>query len=201
MNNKFAPFKWSYQDAQSLSFVDNDFDYAFVSDGLHHCSSPHKALLEMYCVARDSLLLKIAQKMNLSQSYELSAVINHGFEYGGVDNSEIPNFIYRWTEREFKKTIQSFNPTGKHNFLFFYDLNLPLWSTSLKRKELHFYIVKLTSPIVRLFTRLFKKQCNSFSMIALKPSIPSDLWPWLKSKNGRIVFNRDYALKNFKKDL
>ena len=40
---EFAPFKWSFQDAQKLSFEDGQFDYAFVSDGLHHCASPHRA--------------------------------------------------------------------------------------------------------------------------------------------------------------
>ncbi|MGA7305156.1 MAG: methyltransferase domain-containing protein, partial [Rhodothermales bacterium] len=48
----FAPFAWSFEDAQKLSYDDGAFDVVFVADGLHHCSSPHLALTEMYRVAR-----------------------------------------------------------------------------------------------------------------------------------------------------
>jgi hypothetical protein len=41
-------------------------------------------------------------------------------------------------------------------------------------------------------TRLFKKQCNTFAMVALKPRVPDDLWPWLALDDGRVRFNRSY---------
>jgi ubiquinone/menaquinone biosynthesis C-methylase UbiE len=50
--NEFAPYAWSFQDAEALSFPDDAFDYCMVHAGLHHCASPHRALLEMYRVAR-----------------------------------------------------------------------------------------------------------------------------------------------------
>jgi SAM-dependent methyltransferase len=197
VGNEFSPYSWSLQNAQSLTFDDEMFDFSFVSDGLHHCSSPHKALLEMYRVtkrgvivieSRDSLLMSIAEKLKLTQSYELTAVINNNFKYGGVDNTEIPNFIYRWTENEFKKTIQSFNPIGRHTFHFFYDLNLPFRMASQKKGRTFYYLLKVAQPFAKLFTYLFKKQGNSFSMVTLKPAIPEDLWPWLDSQEGCIVF-------------
>ena len=200
VGDEFSPYTWSLQDAQSLTFADEQFDFSFVSDGLHHCSSPHKALLEMYRVAkkgviviesRDSLLMEVAEKLNLTQSYELTAVINNNYKYGGVDNSEIPNFIYRWTENEFKKTIQSFNPIGKHTFRFYYDLNLPFRAASLKKSNTYYYLLKIAQPLTSLFTLLFKKQCNSFSMVTIKPSVPDDLWSWLESQEGQIVFKKD----------
>src|ERR1700709_2201924 len=43
-----APYKWSLQDAENLNYPDNAFDVVFVHAGLHHCYSPHRALLEMY---------------------------------------------------------------------------------------------------------------------------------------------------------
>ncbi len=197
VGNEFSPYGWSLQDAQSLTFDDEKFDFSFVSDGLHHCSSPHKALLEMYRVtekgvivieSRDNLLMSVAEKLNLTQSYELTAVINNNYNYGGVDNTAIPNFIYRWTENEFKKTIQSFNPIGRHTFRFFYDLNLPFRAASLKKSKNYYYLLKIAQPLANLFTRLFKKQGNSFSMVTIKPTVPDDLWPWLDSREGRIVF-------------
>ncbi len=55
--NEFLPFEWSFQDAQNLTFADESFDFAFVSDGLHHCRSPHLALIEMYRIARKSVIV------------------------------------------------------------------------------------------------------------------------------------------------
>src|SRR6185312_16748960 len=44
------------QDAQNLSFDDGAFDAVIVHAGLHHCHSPHRALLEMYRVARKCVI-------------------------------------------------------------------------------------------------------------------------------------------------
>jgi hypothetical protein len=35
-------------------------------------------------------------------------------------------------------------------------------------------------------------------MIALKPRIPDDLWPWLAVDDRQIVFNRLYADRHYK---
>src|SRR5437867_13203256 len=44
--NEFAPYKWSFQNAESLTWSDDSFDLVVVCAGLHHCHSPHRALLE-----------------------------------------------------------------------------------------------------------------------------------------------------------
>src|SRR5262245_12517528 len=44
------------QDAENLSYDDGSFDLVVVHAGLHHCYSPHRALLEMYRVARKCVL-------------------------------------------------------------------------------------------------------------------------------------------------
>ena len=203
----FAPFGWSLQDAQNLSASDASFDFAFVADGLHHCSSPHKALLEMYRVSRkgliavesrDNLLMRVATSVGLSPEYELEAVIGNDFKWGGVDNTAIPNHIYRWTESEFKKTISSFDPSGKHVFRFLYGLNLPFEQAKFKKTNAKFYAVRLTEPLVKAFTGVFKKQRNTLAMIALKPRLPQDLWPWLTTGREGIELDRAYAGAHFK---
>jgi len=74
-SNIVAPFKYVRQNMSQLTFPDNSFDFAFVSASLHHCRLPVHALLEMYRVARkgiiviearDSLLLRLGQKVNMS---------------------------------------------------------------------------------------------------------------------------------------
>ena len=47
------PFQMARQNAESLTFEDNKFDYVVEHEGLHHCFSPHKALMEMYRVSKD----------------------------------------------------------------------------------------------------------------------------------------------------
>jgi SAM-dependent methyltransferase len=202
--NRFQPFDWSHQDAHDLEFDDGSFDFAFVADGLHHCSSPHQALLEMYRVSRkgiiviesrDSALMRVANRLGLSPEYELEAVIGCDFEAGGVNDTAIPNFIYRWTESDFKKAIKSFDPRGDQTFRFFYGLNLPYELAGWKKSSLKSNVIAAADPVLRVFTRVFKKQCNTLGMVALKPR---SLWPWLTAENGRTVFNREYAVREFK---
>jgi SAM-dependent methyltransferase len=203
----FVPFRWSLQDAQNLTVQDASFDFAFVADGLHHCSSPHRGLLEMYRVSRkglivvesrDNLLMRLAARVGLTPDYELEAVVDNDFRWGGVDNRPIPNFIYRWTESEFKKTIRSFDPSGRHGFRFFYGLNLPFEQAKLKKTNVKFYAIRLAEPLVRAFTSLFKRQRNTLAMIALKPRHPNDLWPWLTVGRDGIEMDRSYARARFK---
>jgi SAM-dependent methyltransferase len=200
-------FEWSYQDAQRLDLEDDSFDFAFVADGLHHCGSPHRALLEMYRVARkgiiviesrDSLLMRAANRLGLSPTYEVEAVVGSDFSSGGVNNSDVPNYIYRWTEADFKKALRAFDPRGRHTFRFFYGLNLPYELAGWKKSSVKLKVIKATDPVLRGLTRVFKKQCNTMAMVALKPRIPHDLWPWLKVEDGGIAFAREYAGQHFK---
>jgi SAM-dependent methyltransferase len=206
-DDEFGRFEWSHQDAQQLGLEDDSFDFAFVADGLHHCSSPHRALLEMYRVARkgiiviesrDSLLMRTANRLKLSPTYEVEAVVGSDFSRGGVDNSDIPNYIYRWTEADFKKALCAFNPRGQHRFRFFYGLNLPYELAGWKKSSVKLKVIKATDGVLRGLTRVFKKQCNTMAMVALKPRIPEDLWPWLKSENGGVTFAREYAGEHFR---
>jgi SAM-dependent methyltransferase len=202
----WSPFSWSYQDAQSLSYEDDSFDFAFVADGLHHCSSPHRAMVEMYRVARKgiiviesrrSLLMHVASRLGLAREYEVEAVVGSDCERGGVNNTAIPNYVYRWTEGELMRTLRSYDPRGQQHFRFFYELNLPYELADWKKSKLRLTAVRIVDPLARGMTRVFKKQCNTLAMVVLKPVIPRDLWPWLTLEGGEVVFNVAYADRHF----
>jgi len=185
-----APFTVAKADAMSLPFSAGSFDYVFVSDGLHHCDSPHRALVEMYRVARvgvivfesrDSFVMRLGVRLGWVEPYELSAVIGNGGVCAGVNYTCVPNFVYRWTEQEFEKTISCADPTGRPSFRYFYGFNAPQRSYSGFKAVLYKVAVLLGGMV----SAIFKKQSNSFCMVALKPT---SLFPWLRREGDTIKF-------------
>jgi SAM-dependent methyltransferase len=183
LEGDMAPFEWSRQDAQALGFEDGSFDVAVVVAGLHHCASPHRALVEMYRVARkgilavearESLLTRAAVRFGLASEYELDAVAAHDYESGGVDDTSVPNFVYRWKEQEFRKVIRSADPTGEPSFRFFYALDVPRRVPA----------ARVIEPALTAAASVFPRLSNTMAMVALRPR---ELWPWLVRKDGRVV--------------
>ncbi len=127
-------------DAEQLDLPDDSFDLVFASEVLHHCSSPHRALCEMLRVSRryvlfmepnDSLAMELLVKMGFSFPYELPAVIDHDYRSGGVRDSHIPNFLYRWNGHEVFKTVSSYIPER-----IFSVRPYPYWDFSVTEKDL-----------------------------------------------------------------
>jgi SAM-dependent methyltransferase len=169
------------QDVESLTYADDSFDLAVISAGLHHCASPHRALLELYRVAgkgvlgleaRDSAFMRAAHRLGVVDDYELTAVADNDFASGGVRNSQVPNYVYRWTEREVEKTIQSAHPERRHAYVWFRELELPVSVLELSGKARW----KLAAAPLRLVTRVFPKQANLFAFAVF----PGELQPWMR---------------------
>lgn len=205
---QFQPFEWSYQDAENLSFEDNSFDFVVVHAALHHCGSPHRALLEMYRVAkrgiiifesRDSFIMKIIIYLGLTETHEHIGVYYNSCKYGGVRNTDIPNFVYRWTEREIEKTINSYAPFAPHRFYYSYSNDSPC--TPLRRKKGNYKVllVNLLRPFYFLFSKIFPKQQNLFACYIEKPDLHKNCFEWLKYKEGKLVFNKEWAENYYKK--
>jgi SAM-dependent methyltransferase len=169
------------QDAEALGYPDDTFDVAVISAALHHCASPHRALLELYRVgrrglvafeARDSALMRLAQRLHVVDEYELTAVADNGFASGGVRNTQVPNFVYRWTEREVEKTIASAHPQRRHRFLYFRELELPVSVLELGGKSKW----ALAEKPLRLVTKAFPSQANLFAFAVFREG----LQPWMR---------------------
>ena len=75
--------------------------------------------------SRDSLLMNLFERLNLTQTYEHAAVYHNDCKYGGINNTQIPNYIYRWTEREIEKTINTYSPCYDHEFQYKYGAAFP----------------------------------------------------------------------------
>ena len=171
------------QDAENLSYDSGSFDIVVVHAGLHHCYSPHRALLEMYRVARkcvlafesrDSLLMRVAVRLGLTLDYEVDAVADGK---GGVAETGIPNFVYRWTEREVIKTIASFDPVRLPSAQFFYDLRLPIQRFSRSGRTWLRTVAIILDPLTRALAWIAPKQCNEFAFAITRAG---ELHPWVK---------------------
>ena len=173
------------QDVEALTYDDESFDFAVISAGLHHCASPHRALLELYRVARhgvlalearDSTLMRAALRLGVVDDYELTAVADNDFAAGGFRNSQIPNYVYRWTEREVEKTIASAHPERRHRFVYHRELELPTSVLELSGKARW----RLAAAPLRLVTRIFPKQANLFAFAVFR----GELQPWLSDERS-----------------
>ena len=189
-----APYEWSYQDAENLEYADGTFDLTIVSAGLHHCRSPHRALLELYRVARvaavalesrDSSLMRLAIRLGAVDEYELAAVAAHGLRSGGVANTSTPNYVYRWSEREVEKTVASFAPHARHRIRFFREFELPQALVEIDRGP-RASVLRLARPVVSGITRVLPRQANLFAFAIEKPTLPADLQPWMRIEDDEL---------------
>jgi SAM-dependent methyltransferase len=192
-------YVWERQDTENLSYADRQFDVVMVHAGLHHCASPHRALLEMYRVARkaavvlearDSLLMRTAVALGFASDFELEAVSGEGYESGGLNNGPIPNLGYRWTEREVVKAICAADPAHVEQIDFFYGLRLPTQRFEHVNAPVKRIALKLMAPAVKAFVRLVPKQGNQFGFVITKTGRLRD---WLEEKDGKVRLSPEKA--------
>jgi ubiquinone/menaquinone biosynthesis C-methylase UbiE len=194
-------FKQSQQNAEAISFEDGFFDYCVMHASIHHTRLPHKVITELYRVAkkgvvfieaRDSFLMQLTEKFGLTEEFEVKG----NFPGSGVNGTDIPNFIYRWTEREVIKTIRCFDPCYNPVFSFRYGANYPDGEGKSLWKRL---FIKGLFPIFKGFTLLFPKQQNLFAVNIKKNNDPKNLRAWLKfdKSKGDIIVDREYIANHY----
>lgn len=202
-------------DAEDMYLADQSYDVVFAYDVLHHCRSPHCSLCEMMRVAKkyvifmepnDSFLMSILVKFGFSFPYELSAVVNNNYIKGGVRDSCVPNYIYRWDRSEVLKTASA--------YLTEYQINLcaySYWDFTLTEKMLlardqtklagiakiigPSNFLKLLKILESVLNRipLVKTQGNKFFCIISKTN---QLHPWLNGLDSSVKFNREFGQKS-----
>lgn len=204
---KYDPYPWRGLDAEALELDSNSFDWVVVHAGLHHCISPHNALCEMMRVARkgvvvfesrDSFLVRLAVRFGLTVEYELEPIAINNGKSGGVRNTPIPNYIYRWTEREITKVVQSFSSVAKHEIHFFYGFTIPTRRLAMSTNPLLRSAGKLANWITPVFGTLAPRQGNRFGVFI---SFSEDYFQWLQvDSTGKLTPNLEYMASKFNKD-
>lgn len=117
-------YPFALQNALRLEYADNSFQVGIVLNSLHHMSRPHLALTELYRVSAKGVLV-----LESNDSLFMRALVRSGLttdDEHSLDGTDSPNYIYRWTEREIEKTINSFQPHSFSRVDYFYSFHLPM---------------------------------------------------------------------------
>ena len=198
-------------DAEHIDLPDGSFDCAFAHEVLHHCRSPHRALCEMLRVARkhvvllepnDSLSMRALTWAGVSFPYELFSVVYHGHEAGGVRDSCIPNFIYRWNANEVRKTVSSYlaeQVCAVHAYPY-WDFNVDEEELSMRKEtRIHAITSIMGAKNFLVFLRAFQIALNAIPVLRLQGNKffccvekTGELRPWLTARGGKVAFNREF---------
>jgi len=176
-NKKFNKIK--YQNMENLKYPENSFDYSVVHASLHHMSKPYKGLYEMFRVSKkgmlvieshDNFIMRLLIKMNLTEDYEYSSIKYTGSKInkGGVDGTNIPNYVYRFSESEFIKFSKSLDLNKSHKLHFDYYLSLDNVESKFSKKLLGKILKLIIINVSYIFFFIFKKQKNELSFFLKK---------------------------------
>jgi hypothetical protein len=144
---------------------------------------------------RDSLLLRFATRLGLVTEYELEPAALSGGTHGGVRDSPIPNYIYRWTEREVEKTVNSYLPHSTHDFTYVYGYLVPTQRLAMSPSRWRRLAARVSNLAVPVAEKLLPKQGNQFGVVVTKSV---SMKPWLVEKDGNLVADDDYLKRKFK---
>jgi Methyltransferase domain len=198
----YEPFAWKMIDAEKIDAEDNSYDWVTIHAGLHHLAVPAMGVCEMFrvarrgilCVeARDSLLMKLAVRLGLTADFELEPAFLTGGKVGGYRNGPIPNYVYRWTEREFEKVVNAYSPTHQHEFFYGYGFQVPVQRLAMAKNPAYRLMGSALSQATKIAEFAMPKQGNQFAFGALKNV---ELHPWLTTD---LQFKSSYLDRKYEK--
>jgi SAM-dependent methyltransferase len=199
-HQNYSPFEWEHQDIENLTYHDGAFDVCIVHSGLHHCYNPARAMGELCRVARrtviafepyETWLTRLGAKLGYGQQYEDQAVHGERGESGGVANTEIPNFVYRFSESEVHKFARALCPHGEPPVRFYRALRVNVERFKLHRNPLLRISFSLALPILRGLSRIIPSINNNLCFVIQHPQ-PEHFHKWIRNENGVPKVNLDY---------
>jgi ubiquinone/menaquinone biosynthesis C-methylase UbiE len=203
-----GPHRLAHGDVENLEFPDGAFDFVIAHNGLHHCASPHRGLLEMHRVSkrgllvfepRDSLLSRLGTRLGLGQEYETAAVaLSADGAHGGWRNGPVPNYVYRWSEREIEKTIRSATPWIECAFRYFYALRPPSGAAARRNPAVRLGL-RIAVPVAKLLSLFAPKQTNCFAFLVTKPEPGCGSMPWIRFEGKVPLMDPDWAKRTYRR--
>jgi len=196
----YRPFAWEHEDIERLSFADGSFDVVIVHSGLHHCHNPMRALGEMCRVTRKSVLAfepyetwltRLGSFLGYGQRFEDQAVHGSGGKSGGVANTEIPNFVFRFREGEVRKFAWTFRPYAESPVRFYRALRVNTERFRIHRNPLIRYSFALAIPFLQILARAIPSLNNNLCFVIQTPG-PEHFHPWIDEIGGEPHVRRDY---------
>jgi hypothetical protein len=145
----------------------------------------------------DNLVTRLGVALGIGQKHELAAVYFNDSVFGGVANTAVPNYVYRWTRREIIKTINSHAPYGRHRFKFYHRLRIPWGALKGRRNKIYIAAALLALPVLKILGWLFPRQTNNFAAVVLKPARAEDTFPWLMKDAGEYHLNKSWLARKY----
>lgn len=174
-------YKYKKENAENLSFSDNEFDFILCKESFHHFPRPMLALTEMFRVAKIGVILIEPRDYYIDRTlFTLANKIVNLFKkrHDGHFFEEVGNYVYTISERELEKFM-----LGMHHYTIAFsglndhyskisedqieNLNLPL--------KLKFFRLKTIIAVKNLLNLLNIRKTNLLTAILFKNDLSKDL--------------------------
>lgn len=185
-------YEWRGIDAEAILAGDGSYDFVVEHWGLHHCRFPWTAVAEMLRVSRkgvlfvepvDSLFTSLGRKFGVGQNYELKAVKAHGYEEGGMRNTGVPNYVYRFTRKELEKNLRTMFPEIVPEVRVETFLHIP--ASAFGSPERRGFLRRGAETLLSAGARGCPLLHNQIAGFVRSPS-GCALQPWLRLADGRV---------------
>src|SRR5437773_280462 len=137
----------------------------------------NRDLCEMLRVARkhvvllepnDSFSMRALTWAGFSFPHEIFSVVYHGYEAGGVRDSCVPNFIYRWNTNDMRKTVSSYlaEQVFKVHAYSYWDFNVGEKELSMRKEtRIHAITSMMRAKTVIVVLRSFQIAFNAIPIL------------------------------------
>jgi len=181
--------KYKKENAENLSFCDNQFDFVLCKESFHHFPRPMLALIEMFRVAKIGIILIEPRDYYIDRPlFPLANRILNFLKnrHDGHFFEEVGNYVYTVSERELEKFM-----LGMHkNTIAFSGINdhyLKISGDNIENlnilMKLKFLLLKTIITVKNLLNLLSLSKTNLLRAIMFKNTVNQDL-KLIIQKNG-----------------